>query len=343
MNSQGVFTLKRRVKFVEKTIADVGDGTPYPTEVLFDMIAEIYVRAKTVEWAGGEITTFWDDSDLALYPDQKVTIVAPSSPPTPATPNHQFEVDAYDNLQWYYTRGYSAIESVTAYAEDYLGESYEAYDVGYRRDIDINERAMWLPEFTNSPTVCTNAFSYDSKDNISSGEHVVKGYGLYLGSGGGVAYFPLDFSVVFSGEIAVVLSAPGASFWGAGNTYYLGVRVRTANAATSYSLTGTFGFEGLDTVASTFPNPIHCGNYVMRLANGMEVSSKLYTEETIGLDTVGSIGDLVHEVTEWWPYATGENTFGRVWESETGVKIPDGAGHADAGDPDETLAIYSFF
>ena len=321
MNHQGVFTPDLRVRFVEKTSAEVGEGTPFPAQASLDQIAQIYFRAKTAEWQGGEITAFWDDSDAAVYPDSKSVIVAPSSPPTPGTTNHQFAVDAYNSLMWYYTRGYCTPDPVPLFSEGYMGESYPAYDVSYRRDIDIDERAMWLPEFTDSPTVCTTAFSWDSADlsSAASDAPVLQGYGQTIPYGSPY-YYQMPFSVLFSGEIAVVLSAPGASFWGAGNAYYLGVRVRTANAASAYTLTGWYGFDGLDTVSATFLNPLHCGNYVMRLANDTDVSCKLYTEMWIGEDSAGTVGNLIHKVTEWWPYAK-DSPAVPVWNSATGEKL----------------------
>lgn len=68
MSAQGVFTNNYRVKFVEKSGSEVGNGTAFPMLVTLDQLAEILYRVKDAWFTSGQIlTTSLAAPDGAIY------------------------------------------------------------------------------------------------------------------------------------------------------------------------------------------------------------------------------------------------------------------------------------
>jgi len=295
------------------------------------MIAEIFYRVKKAEWGGGEITVFWDDSNQQVYPDMSETYVAPSIPPFNDTPFHQFG-DYGTDLPWYYTRGYTATVPVVSdeVSIPYMGDEYPAIDAAlYRRDIGDNERGMWLEDFGSrngdgaQQRIFATVFSYDSYNinyyDYGTPDHVFLLRESYLGDPPFSQDFGTNFSVVFTGEIAVVKASPDNHLLSPSNSFYIGIRVRSGRRGEPLAF--SFGISGISSVPQEeegLSEYIHCGNYEINFG-GTNPTCKLYCYPFLGSDTVTDpVGTIYHVPTEWWPYAKGSPAE-PVWDSETGM------------------------
>lgn len=332
--SKGVFIRNLRARFVEKTSSEVGDGTEFPMEVNLDMVEEILFRVKEANFDGGQIITYWDDSDPGNYPDQAVLLVAPSTTP-PSSPYHESE-NVLFGPEWYYTRGYTTIAPAREYAQAFLGEQYAAWenDLGetYRADILPDERGMWLPEFSDKiadagvTTDFTTAFSFDSHAHSYPSTDTqlfeIRTGSVESGVVGATSRYGTGFSVVFTGEVAVVKGSPTNDLMSSGNAFYMGLRVRSGRKRNP--LSSIYFYYGVSSIPSEegFLSPYHCGDYEIRLASPPYPTCKLYSDETnvppADYPSSPGIGTIIHKATKWWPYA---KPGGPVFNATTGAKL----------------------
>lgn len=325
MSAQAVITPEYRFRFVEKSLSEVGDGKPFPMEVTgatvaekLDKIAEIYYRVKDAQFAGGYIDWYWNETS-------HYTMLPPSAVPS----NRSYSLGVGES---YTFRGYTTqVEdengaTVSAHNSDYLAEAYDRGDGEEWRDIDDNERGMWLvgvrdesqipttlplwndkdgyPEMTNafSYYCFTEAFSsYESPSNLFfiAQDWVNDDPVPNLGSA--------DVEVVFNGQIAIVRESPSDPFWAVTNKFYIGLQF------TSQDIGYIPTFSTDSSLVSGSPET-PC-NFVISISSG-DLSCPIYADTT---DVALTGSDFVLEAIEWWPYVKLGGL--PVWDSTTGAKL----------------------
>jgi len=308
MSASGVFTRRKRISFVEKTAAEVGDDTPFPMEATLDQIAEVWHRVKDAQFTAGSA------ADLTTQIDVPTT--HPAHFAYQSNPSIGEAIELPDN--WAY-RGYQAV--VESPGSDYGPSGYyppfvndviypalltDEYDAGrgdLYRDAD-NERAILIPAVTGKVPqwAATNAFTYSGWN-----WNGISGFGDYPADTNLPNAFdattpdPCRVDVVFTGQIAYVLDPPGSSFFSPTTKFYIGLTVDIA-AGDSDNVRCVSPSLGGDTAGM---------NYVIRLASA-DLTCQLY----VSADVTGA--DFIHEAVEWWPYA---KTGGAVWQFDTGALL----------------------
>lgn len=312
--SAGVFTRRRRITFVDGEITSgtpaegfvaCGDGTARPMKIpgatvadKLDVIAEIFYRVKDAWFTGGSIT--WD---ILGEPDTEESFDAPVSAPANRV------VDIADswviNLQ---RRGYNTLG-----AEDCNNAVYDAGDGVMYSDIGDNERGMWCPVWndglayvdTYHPVI--TAFSYGS-DNLYKTD--ATWWGETADGFGGL------ITSRFTGEIGVVKVNPTDGLFAPTNEFFIGVEFAWINYDLISSAGGSSDLYTSVLIGDFSASSALVCNYVLRLESG-DVSCPLYMETSGDAANFGG-SDIIHEATEWWPYAT---TGGPFWDSATGAKL----------------------
>ena len=302
MSAKGVFTLNERVTFVEKTAGDVGDGKAYPIQVLLDHVAEIYFRVSDAYFTAGSIRK--DITGGGLYTQVDASTTAPA--------NRCNQGIAGDDLRrGYVTPVTEGAATISAHNLAYLTALYDAGNGDDFRDIDDNERGIWiegevnvtLPRWNEQFTTAF-AHSFYNATQPAGTDYFQGKYAFDFTPP--VSIYP-NSSVVLNGEIAVIKNDPGDSMFAPTNSYYLGIKfaVTTASAICDFST--------LESDIAGTPE-IAC-NYVIRLSTG-DLTCPLY------VDGVGwepdTASDFIHEAKAWFPYA---KAGGPVWDSGTGLAL----------------------
>lgn len=304
-----VKTLEKRLKFVQKELSEVGDGTKFPMLVTLDQLAEITYRVKDAWFTAGSITLTSEVDGFSVY---GVTIAgSPSGLPNVVEENSTS-----------FFRGYWVGEPNTTitpinYLESFFGEEYSTaspffFDFNPIRDA-TSEFAMW------SPILGGEAFFSTSSGSLGLAQQVKNAFSHYIVTFSPVGSYRLDeasdsgfgngeLGLFFNGEVAFVgsdnLLSPDASL-------YLGATFEMGDSASIL-------------VRSDAPSGfIDSGLKLQMVMASGTVECKLYFEQyTYGSSNpyLASGNNFVITATEWWPYA--KNTPPEpVWNTATGEKL----------------------
>jgi hypothetical protein len=336
----------KRVTFVKGELTDgspsfvpsegfvaCGDGTYYPIEVTLDQVAEIWFRVKDARLIEGSVLV----GDTGTFP----TIWGGLDSPKAVKENRAFSTTTYPSGEFTTVRGYAATGAISEHDVAYLGDPYPANledpSVEYR-DIADNERGMWTVQFSKpnntDPFVGSrNAFTLEddttgSQVLPSSTEYYVYFFKTFITSEN--VEEPILENLTPTGGY-VQLSFGGVAVLKEENKtrYFLGFRFYSY-MFDSVKWNDDFGLVSTEVV-----------RYVIKLSNNIEVSCPIYY--LLGPDELVHVSyNFIHEATEWWPYAKNSPAT-PVWESETGIKIPDDAIFWDLNNPEEGLAFTVFF
>lgn len=353
-----------------------GPDTLFCAEVSsLDMLAEFFYRAKTALFstsASSKITTQFDDSGGPVF-----SYLFSNGA---ALPLHLWERDAYpaegpfdyysedyfaENKRGYFL-SYTDPAAIPLDLENRFGEGYSFYPQvsvdGYivntspelitAHDTLGFESNMWKSFSTDSAV--TTAFSFSSQTLLYGGPmhclRVVSSFDGYTAVGGHIASLKVyPFVAWVDDSLSGNPIAPG-------NRWFIKLLFKAETYGGNLAGNGEDVSPPLspsDLIASFGEGYLFNNNPALPAAPTLSLTLKLATGDIVipllsffeagyGANSICA-GNLDLEVIEWWPYATDLNAFGRVWESETGVKIPEGAGFANADDPDEALSIYTFF
>ena len=309
--SKGVFTRMKRVTFVEKTGAEVGNGTDYPMLVTLDQLAEIMYRVKDAYFTGGKIV-----NDSGFYHDLTFTDVAPKL----ALVNYlNVSGDGFSGSYYHGdARGYYTTNPIPEQLEGYFGESYIPLATEVR-DIALNERGLWVPEANE--TIKFSGEALLGPSGSSEGFPEVHTFGcafshhMFIDSGAvepteyAITYVPwisgnfyANLYLVFSGEVAWVDTTGSGNPYDSGNSLYLGVY---------FNLTSAYG-SGISSVSSY--GTLHPDIRLELKLSSSSTYCRLYGSH----DKVGT--NFVCEATKWWPYAK-DSPAVPVWDADTGLKI----------------------
>lgn len=350
MASTGVFTRKRRVKFVEKTAGQVGDGTAYPMLVTMAQLAELMHRVRDARWVSGTATT----SDGTLESVVTFTTV------TPPTAKVEFELQAGNIDSAYTRRGYVAEtndiapdEPMNAYdgsffsTVDYLtvggtnGEPTES--LAYREA--ITERSILANGFPISAPTESGYYealaTLDSYLLSSPNDKFKTGFSFFgtswtdgfveptiyapfstwddlTVSGSAVPYLGGMVVISFSGEVAWVdLNSSGSPIDPLNELYvavFFGVRNSFDGNTGNYSHS-----SNLSMLYS--PTSGKLADLKLKLSGvGDYLTAAIYgwNDYQGGSGATATATDWIFEATEWWPYA---KIGGPVWDSGTGAEL----------------------
>jgi hypothetical protein len=334
MSSQGVSTDEYRFRFVEKSLGDVGGGTPWPMEATLDQISELWFRVNDAELVQGE--AYQATGDPTIQPEGGYSIQAP----TAASSARAYATSSTE----YIYRGYTTpveegTATISADNDPYLDAEYDRGDTAMWRDINEKERGMWiegdhfgdvLPYWNEKDGLYppVNAFCLNcEKQDIANDSYLFSGGVTLWGPFGTFVDATPDVSasVVFSGEIAIVRNDPADGFFAPTNRFFIGVKFFASVDPSSSDLsisTDLSDFSGttyeackykirLADIAGSPPTPVYieCPIYmeVWPVASGS------------GASFIGG-QDFIHEATAWWPYAKGDPP-APVWNSATGAEL----------------------
>lgn len=306
MSDQAVYTRLKRVSFVPKAVIEVGAGTPWPIlAASSDQIAELFYRVKDAKMSGSLSSVYGGPGPPAI-----------SLSFTTADMSADF---------------FSGTSADVVIERSYTDQSLPPLN-------NVGERSIWT-SLHSTPGDAASAIPWSVNHGIICGfSHYAESFvfpatGYYPYGLQGTTEFPAGVNLAFSGEVAFVDNAMNGNPLDPANELWIGC---------DFAAWTTDGFLAVDvySIATGNPNEGSTGDLTIELSDST-LTLPLYSGIYAFLASASS--SLTITATEWWPYATTLNPFGRVWESETGIKIPNGAGHADAGDPDEALSIHVFF
>ena len=334
--AQGVYTLKKRVTFVEKSLSECGDGTARPLEVTgatprdkFDKIAEIYYRVSDAYPVSGTATLDYFGFPLVM------------SAPTAAPTERALGVVGADSVSLVECQRGFVIEDypeLPVGAGDYLGDSYpiETYypaatlRTAYFRETNDKERGLFFEVTAGDPlwggalqvshnglTAFGYFYEFSPIDGLPAAITSSHTWTSILNDGINPPVEGLaQVQIGFNDEVAYVLNDPADSIFSPNTKFYL-----------KFYFQFLAGVGMAATVCIT-TNPIINGlsspcNYVIRLSSG-DLSCPLYfLDQTQTYDVSASISgatDFIHEATEWFPYAKNSPPV-PVWDTATGVKL----------------------
>jgi hypothetical protein len=342
MSAAAVFTRMKRVEFVEKTAEEVGDGTAWPMLVTMEQLAEILYRVKDAWFTAGSVQTEVvneESSEAGLG----LSMEGGTPPPDYISGNSSgvFFIRGYawwgpynfDPLHEstgdplldgedlnagdvpYFQDGYDGglLEPGLAsppyfFADDYMADFFPAtYDpCGYIcRDVDDNERAIWLPE-NDDPTSRFNALTLRT---AFSQEMAC--------SGSGAGYLidhpaPTQLRLEIYPEVAWVDESESGNPYDPLNKLYLKMRFGVLGTASPGDVVG------LDTAPdSGYSDFVDACDLVFQLASST-TTAKIYFYNLPENVTLDYAEDFIITAQEWWPYA---KPAGPVWNSATGAKL----------------------
>lgn len=314
-------TLLSRVKFAlgEETTGTptegfvaCGQGTAYPLLATLDQVAELFHRVKKACYTAGLPTMEWDDGTTAFYREW----AAPAAPYPPSSP-----LVAYDAAMkmGYHTATLEADIPIPETSIPYLGEEYSEGGENYR-DIGDDEPGIWLssngdelPHWNRYGNGFATAFSYLG-DSSAYGPFTPATDHLWAMNEAPISELVVA-EATFSGEVAVIKSSPEVPLLDPSNSFYIGFRFYLYD--THPTDVGTIGTDLSD---FSVPDAMACF-YTLRLSSG-DLTAQLYLEAS-GIPTaIGGGDDIMHEATEWWPYATSAGL--PAWDTTTGLPINGG-------------------
>ena len=308
-----------RFQFVEKTAAEVGDGTDYPMLVTIDQLAQIMYRVRDAWFTAGSAVSSYVVEDP--YADPPTSITHTVTTAVQGTPIAQLvnSINTQDNpfgTTYSYARGYSASDTILQQFDSYFGEEYSYYDYYTFRDC-TSEIGIWYPNYGKLGGYLISTFldvgfrcgfshimecftSYFGLDPAPSGFYKITTTDSYSG---GSSVTASNAWVVFTGEVAYVGDSPTSP---------------TAEIYVGLKMYVDAGFNGINTSISYFsgtPAYDTGGKFVLGLAGGETVSCKLYSP-----DTYDSVSDFVLQAQEWWPSAK-DSPAVPVWNTATGATL----------------------
>lgn len=290
---------------------ECGPYTAFPLEASLDQIAEIFYRVKSAQFT--ENTLFVDGISSGVTAGTISPRVMYSDSGGGLSDNYlmsgywSFDEDPFDiypaALPYFgdqYTENYwDAISSVTTNF----------------RDIADNEIGLWLPRgettqqpkwnITSDQLGIVNAFSWYSisaTGTVTQPSIPIPWISQFVDPD--VIYEQLEMTVAFTGRIGVVYGGFEGEIYHPNNQFFLEMDIIGAmQGAGLYFNAGTIesGYNATD------------ASYTMRLNSG-DVSCQLNSTNA------DLIGEIVHEATEWFPYAK-DNPAVPVWDFETGAKL----------------------
>lgn len=363
MSAVHVSTRMKRVTFVKGEVTSgtpaegfvaCGPGTPFPMEVTegtvadkFDIIAEVLYRVKEAKFISGSAT---------MSEEGSLEFIAPTTqPPTRAFTRSPINPgDPYS----YFVRGYTTPQTAVPVKYDpYLQVGYDRGDGEMYRDVSDNERGMWLPYAASELPHWNDIPGSDSERLVTAFSFNQLLYGSSDPGGSnpdpdffqailGSEYIETNGYLFFRSQIAVVKTNPTDGLFASTNRFFIGLELTMESANMALMNQFWISTQKFDWDLLAYPDArnVVCCNYVIRLSEDVEISCPIYgvAFDDFPYGTNFSGYDFIHEATKWWPYAN-DTPIGFVWGSDTGIKIPIGAGFLDANDPDEALAIYTFF
>lgn len=295
MSAQGVNTRMKRFTFVEKTAEQVGDGTDWPMLVTLGQIAEIVYRVRDAWFTSGSLTS------------PNITMGFQGTPGEALAEAYGEYDEMYERF-WKNERGFNTIpyfnSDLAAEFSPYFGDEYFVHLDTYRDC--VSEIGMWFPFYghANYENEFRCGFSHRASHNLWFDDYPPPPppdiYGISVSDSPPFG-FALNVVVDFSGEVAYVGDNPLSPT----SELYLGVRFAVEGWAELGLLMNLYSYSPFDYDTGV--------RFVIRLANGVSVSCKIYSE--LG-DITGT--DIVLEAKKWWPYA-GPN--GPIWEADTGLKL----------------------
>ena len=348
--AKGVHTRMKRFEFVKGWLTggtdpadgsvECGDYTDFPVEVTgatnadkLDKIAEIYYRAKYAQFTSNDLI----DNFSNVYSGVSSGSVTPRIQYESGSFNGDFLMNGYWTLDT--ESAPCNADSIPYLTAIYSGTYNDPYGWGGGidtitadfRDILNNERGIWLPEQLGyqpiwnrmMPDLVGLGTFYVGVDEAAGADQqgFRTAFSWYSSSASGSSTVPnlaipyiyeeftfdgvtenvyenLEVLVEFSGTVAIIKNNPNNSDFASDNRYFLGLRFR-AKMVFAEVTSGT-GF-----IEST-------ARYIMRLSSG-DLSCPLGSAITEPLS-----GDIVHEITEWFPY---QDSGGNVWSPTTGAKL----------------------
>lgn len=320
MSAQGVFTPEYRFKFVKGSLTEgtetilpsepgavvkCGSGTYYPLLVTVEQLAEMFYRVKDAWFTDGEVSVTSTDG----YTSTTVTMtVLGGAPPDELVSSP---------TGFYFYRGYYKLESFVGAGEaPYFQAAYTVNSTDYR-DVDDNERAMWLPFFNEedgdlyaSPAFSPNANAFTQFMLSDLSGDPPPSYGIESTQSDSAFVTGVDLSLMFSFCVAWIDDNGSDNPFDPLNSLYVGMKFHMARSS-SYAQVSTKKETPLETSAGL--------QLVFELASGSPACD-LY-RYTSGSVTGVSGSDIVLSAKKWWPYAKG-NPAAPVWDETTGAELP---------------------
>jgi hypothetical protein len=309
MSAQGVFTPEYRAQFVTGWLTggvdpmdgsvECGDGTEFPLLVTRDQLAEILYRVRDAWFTAGELTY-----TLAGFPIS----ISTADPPTVGSVRVVSELVMGDETV--NARGYFAEDTaVAALWSGYFKAVYTpAFLVPDIRDVDDNERAIWIP--SSELTWGSPSFPYTAGSSITWGT----AFAHYLYSFGDTSS-STEYRIVSPGSAvnpSLYLSTPLQVAWFGG--------VSPFDPASSLYLEMNFSlYAASDLMVSSLYTAYPSGNLVIELSTDT-VQFPLYLSPLANTLSAAVAYDFTITAQEWWPYAKGDPDT-PVWNSLTGAKL----------------------
>jgi hypothetical protein len=293
--AEHVTTFSPRITFVEKTSAEVGDGTDYPMLVNIDQLAEIMYRVKDAWFTAGSLAAQFG-----------IVTTFQGVPNSPLVESINVDDGSSFGTDFFNARAYSANGTIAAPFDSYFATAYSIFGEAYQ-DCD-SELGIWYPDYglLGAPIVtggdsefrcgfshvvgCSNS---DPMGDPTAGLYTVTNinendpYPDY--------HTPEVVTVNFTGEVAYVGDNPLNST----TQLYVGVSMEIAANTASTNNTS----YALDTGAK----------FVLGLAGGATVSCKIYS-----LYESVSASDFILQAQEWWAYELDGEP---VWNTATGLPV----------------------
>jgi len=308
MSAQGVFTPEYRAQFVTGWLTggtdpadgsvECGDGTEFPLLVTLDQLAEILYRVRDAWFTAGELTY-----TLAGFPIS----ISTADPPTVGSVRVVSELVMGDETV--NARGYFAED--TAVAAPWSGYFQTVYTPAFLvpdiRDVDDNERAIWIP--SSELTWGYTGFPYTAGSIIWG-----TAFAHYLYSFGDTSS-STEYRIVSPGSAvnpSLYLSTPLQVAWFGG--------VSPFDPASTLYLEMGFGlYAAADLMVSSLYSAYPSGNLVIELSADT-VQFPLYLSSLANTLSASVSYDFTISAKEWWPYAKGDPDT-PVWDSLTGAKL----------------------
>jgi hypothetical protein len=333
----------------------VGDGTRFPLEATLEQIAEMFYRVSDAKFAGGQLGSSYSASvspptaqsskrawaewteteveeDEETYYDytssefaRGYTVPIATIPATPSYLRKEVAPSAHDSA---YLDVDDESAEAPAYSAGTLLEAVEFYFPDpaaqverFYRDIIPNERGIWCDVWTKDFAIhnqyepyayygyLANAFTFRSWDqgytHLPRRENVFCALSFWSPSPTTEAYLH------FNGQIAILKENPTDGFFAPTNRFFVGCIFEC------WMSTWESGLIWWNSAYQEFSygTPTFACNYIIRLSSG-DLSFPIWAID----DYYGSLSDIIHEATEWFPY--GYNSPAEaVWNSATGEKL----------------------
>jgi hypothetical protein len=319
--AEAVSTADLRFRFVEKDISEVGDYTQFPMEITganniekFDKLAEIFYRAKIAQFA---------ENNLAGISGISFGVSSGVISPRVMWSDGEGLSNNY-LMSGYWTFDETPFDVYPA-ALSFLGDQYtenywDAVEAsGTFRDINNREPGMWLPNGDgteqpkwNNPSgsffdggLTTNAFTWFSRSaSGTETQPTIPIPWITDDSFSPVIYETLELGVNFTARVGVVYGGDVGELFHPDNRFFLEMKVSGELPGLGLNFNSSAIESGFSATSAV---------YTMRLSSG-DLSCPLNCTDS------GLTGDIIQEVTEWWPYAKDIPAVAK-WDTTTGAKL----------------------